>query len=128
MPPTGVTMSTFFSSPCASFFTFTLQADRASKPEKAAATSSRLCLPRNELATANVGVCIICSFLRHVRLPLNSSPALGNVGNAHRQMAPDGYFAKQSLDDADLRNGGVRKRANVILHRGEILGQIRVSH
>src|SRR5438309_2831137 len=98
MPPSGVSMSTFFSSPCAFFFTFTLHAGKSMADSTTAA--SRALAARN------------CRFMLRpsmgeLRPALDSGAALRDVGNAHRQVAVNCNLAEQCFHGADLRNRGI---------------------
>src|SRR5437879_8488542 len=98
MPPSGVSMSTFFSSPCAFFFTFTLHAGKSTADSTTAA--SRALAARN------------CRFMLRpsmgeLRPALDSGAALGDVGNADRQVAVNRNLAEQCFHGAHLRNRGI---------------------
>src|SRR5438309_11177361 len=100
MPPSGVSMSTFFSSPCAFFFTFTLHAGRSSTADRAMAAS-------RALAARNCRLLMLRPSIGELRPALDSGAALGDVGNADRQVAVNRNLAEQCFHSADLRNCGI---------------------
>src|SRR2546425_5585840 len=122
IPPSGVSMSTFFSSPPLSFLTLTLQAGRRSKAANVATKASR------ELMFSSLGLRMLRVSLCGLRRPLDSSAALRDVWNTHRQAAADGKFAEQRFDRADFRNRGIGKSTKIILHRREVLRQVWIPH
>src|SRR2546422_327060 len=122
IPPSGVSMSTFFSSPPLSFLTLTLQAGRRSKAANAATKTSR------ELMFSSLGLRMLRVSLCGLRRPLDSSAAVRDVWNTHRQAAAEGNFTEQRFNRADFRNRGIGKSTKIILHRREVLRQVWIPH
>src|ERR1700693_334612 len=97
-PPTGVSMSTFFSFPSLSFFTLTLQPGRGSTAPKATMRASR------EL---RFSMRMLRFFLCELWRAFDPGATLSDVGNADWEVAANGDLAKKRLDRADFRNAGV---------------------
>src|SRR5947209_17986965 len=101
MPPTGVWISTFCSSPFLFFLTLILQP----------AMTSKLASASRHLTTGNFGVRIVNLSSGYSRLPLDAGPALSHVRNTYRKMAVNRNFSKQRFDRAHLRDGLIGKCA-----------------
>src|SRR5436309_1407182 len=100
MPPSGVSMSTFFSSPCAFFFTFTLHAGRSSTADRAMAAS-------RALAARNCRLLMLRPSIGELRLPLDSGAPLCDVGDTDGQVPVNRNLAEQRFHRAHLRNRGI---------------------
>src|SRR5437879_3270244 len=117
MPPSGLLMSTFSRSPLL----------RSLMEQPAMGKAAAIVREKQILFSLRISTSWLSSgrhWWNQSRL-LDAGAARRDVGNGHRQMSANREFGQQRLHRADLRNRGVGKCAQIILHFRKTRSQIR---